>query len=84
MLDPIRKLRVEYLSGIKFEADWKVELQLHEKRRAKRGETLQVFEMYTTTMTDVKTLKDLDILREEMASLCHMIAACIFKISERY
>ena len=91
MADPTRVLRTRYMNGTISESDWKIELQRSEKRQAKRTESLQLFEMYTAAMTDLfhkvgraEILEELDTVRKEMASMCHLVSNCIVKLSQRF
>lgn len=52
-LDPMRSLRIEYLTGRISEVEWKKQLQKEEKKQMKKFETGQVIDMYVTTMMDI-------------------------------
>lgn len=91
MTDPTRELRIRYMKGLISEENWKIALQRYEKKRCKRVETLQVYQMYTATMTDLfhkiaaaRTLAELDQCRKEMSSMCKLVSLCMSNISRRY
>ncbi len=89
--DSLRPMRIQYLKGELQEADWKISLQRFEKKRCKRAELLQVYQMYTASMADIfrkiaaaKEPNELEVCRKEMMAMCSLTTSCMSTISQRY
>lgn len=89
--DPTRNLRIEFLTGVLQENEWKYELQKHEKNEMKVFERMQVLEMYTTTMKDLfreivnaETISDMGNIQLQMVSLLKYVHSNLLKINNRY
>lgn len=91
LTDPMRPMRIQYMKGALSERDWKINLQRFEKKRCKRVELQQVYQMYTASMIDIYrkiaeaiNLSELETYNNEMRAMCHLTSTCFRNISQRY
>lgn len=89
--DANRSLRIQYIKSVITEDQWKQELQRIEKKESRTFETLQVYQMYVSTMKDLfrniltaKTAEDLDTIKDQMISLMEYVHSNLLKINKRY